>query len=57
LEEAFDKEGNSKEIRVGKLKIIYHDEEGAQLSESFDFTKPGKCRRLMRFLPSAFVFV
>jgi len=42
LEEAFDKEGNSKEIRVGKLKIIYHDEEGAQLSESFDFTKPGE---------------
>ena len=28
----------------GKLKIIYHDEEGAQLSESFDFTKPGQVK-------------
>ncbi|OUR67638.1 ATP-dependent helicase, partial [Bermanella sp. 47_1433_sub80_T6] len=29
---------------AGKLKIIYHDEEGAQLSESFDFTKPGQVK-------------
>ena len=27
-----------------KLKIIYHDEEGAQLSESFDFSKPNQVR-------------
>jgi len=27
-----------------KLKIIYHDEEGAQLSESFDFSKAGQVK-------------
>ena len=27
-----------------KLKIIYHDEEGAQLSESFDFSKPSQVK-------------
>ncbi|MEH6345972.1 MAG: DEAD/DEAH box helicase [Bermanella sp.] len=27
-----------------KLKIIYHDEEGAQLNESFDFSKPNQVR-------------
>ncbi len=27
-----------------KLKIIYHDEEGAELSESFDFSKPGQVK-------------
>ena len=27
-----------------KLKITYHDEEGAELSESFDFTKPNQVK-------------
>jgi len=35
LEEASDK---------GKLKITYHDEEGAQLSETFDFANAGQVR-------------
>ena len=29
---------------AGKLKIIYHDEEGAQLTESFDFTSLGQVK-------------
>ena len=37
LEEVTDK-GNDK--GAGKLKIIYHDEEGAELNESFDFSNP-----------------
>ena len=39
LEVASD-EGKDKD----KLKIIYHDEEGAQLSESFDFSKAGQVK-------------
>ncbi len=31
--------GVSLEDKEGKLKITYHDEEGVELSESFDFTK------------------
>ncbi len=32
--------GVSLEDKEGKLKITYHDEEGMELSESFDFSKP-----------------
>jgi DNA repair protein RadD len=30
--------------RKGTLKITYHDEEGAELSESFDFSKPNQVK-------------
>jgi DNA repair protein RadD len=36
--------GLSLEEISGKLKITYHDEEGAELSESFDFTKPNQVK-------------
>ncbi|ALO34788.1 ATP-dependent helicase [Colwellia sp. MT41] len=29
---------------AGKLKITYHDEEGAELNESFDFSKPNQVK-------------
>ena len=35
---------NDDEKDEGKLKITYHDEEGAQLSESFDFSKANQVR-------------
>ncbi len=35
---------DSKSKSESKLKIIYHDEEGAQLSESFDFSKPNQVK-------------
>ena len=31
--------GTSLEEKDGKIKVIYHDEEGSELSETFDFTK------------------
>lgn len=36
--------GVSLEDKDGKLHIIYHDEDGASLSESFDFTKPSQIK-------------
>ena len=36
--------GLSLEEANGKLKITYHDEEGAELNESFDFAKPNQVK-------------
>jgi DNA repair protein RadD len=36
--------GVSLEEKDGKLKIIYHDEEGAELSETFDFSKSSQVK-------------
>jgi DNA repair protein RadD len=36
--------GVSLHDKEGKLKITYHDEEGAELSESFDFSKPNQVK-------------
>ena len=33
-----------KGVETGQLKIIYHDEQGAQLSETFDFTKANQVK-------------
>jgi DNA repair protein RadD len=37
--------GISLENSEGKLKITYHDEEGAELTETFDLSKPGQRKR------------
>lgn len=37
--------GISLEDSNGKLKIIYHDEEGAELTESFDLSKPSSAKK------------
>ncbi len=36
--------GVSLDEKEGKLKITYHDEEGVELSESFDFSKPNQVK-------------
>ncbi len=44
LEKVNVKGGIANDNEGSQLKIIYHDEEGAELSESFDFSKPNQVK-------------